>query len=282
MSRPVNLNTIRPRASGGYDWGILTRGARSGAITVHFGDVAAAAEAFIRDSPMIVGCVAWVKSRRLIAVLAERPVALVVNKEFGLRVQGNPEREALRPLTGGVPSRLLPSPTPKEPELAPVRCVGWTAKGRFGALMHHKFLVRLDTAGEPVAVWTGSFNLTAGAENNIENGMVIDDTAIAQAFLSEFSRVWALSEPLLFAAGTPTPGSNATVAERVPKKRAPAKRKARKPTGKRTPAKKATTAKTKTAAKKPAAAAKKPVAKKTTSTRTAAKTATTRKTRKTS
>jgi phosphatidylserine/phosphatidylglycerophosphate/cardiolipin synthase-like enzyme len=92
-------------------------------------------------------------------------------------------------------------------------------------------------------VWTGSFNLTAGAESNIENGMSITDPVIAAAFLAEFARVWALSEPLTFTAGTPTPGSAAAGTVRVPVKRA------RKATAKRkAPAKRATTAK-KTVAK---------------------------------
>ena len=256
-ARPVNLNTLRPRAANGYDWENVRRGVSSGKVTVHFGDVATAAEAFISESPMIVGCVAWVKSRRLVAALAQRPVALVVNKEFGLRVQGHPEREPLLLLRGGVPSDALPIPKPKEPVLEPVRCVGWAAKGKFGALMHHMFLVRLSKTGKPVAVWTGSFNLTAGAERNIENALTITDPAVAQAFLEEFTRVWALSEPLLFASGTPTPGSNAKVAERVPVKRAKRKAAAKKPAAKK-PA----------AAKKTATAKKRAAPKKTTKTKT--------------
>lgn len=214
--RTVNMNALAPRSSGGFDWADQDRGAQSGAVTVHFGDVGSAAEEFIRSSPMLVGAVAWVKSRRLIAVLAERPVALVVNKEFGLRVQGHPEREALMPLRGGVPSAGFPPPRPRTTHLEAVRCAGYATKGRFGALMHHKFLVRLDATGDPVSVWTGSFNLTAGAEGNIENGMEIVDPVIAQAFLAEFCRVWALSEPLTFSAGTPTPGSQAKGTVRVP------------------------------------------------------------------
>lgn len=229
--RGVNMNVLSPRATAGFDWTAQRRGVTSAAVTVHFGDVASAAEEFIRESPMLVGAVAWVKSKRLIAALAARPVALVVNKEFGLRVQGHPEREALMPLQGGVPTAGFPSPTPRATHLEPVRCAGYAAKGKFGALMHHKFLVRLDITGAPTAVWTGSFNLTVGAEHNIENGMTIHDPVIAAAFLAEFCRVWALSEPLLFSSGTPTPGSQANVAVRVPApKRARKKPAARKPT----------------------------------------------------
>lgn len=260
--RGVNMNALSPRATAGFDWTAQRRGATSAAVTVHFGDVASAAEEFIRESPMLVGAVAWTKSKRLIAALAGRPVALVVNKEFGLRVQGHPEREALMPLQGGVPTKTFPAPIPRDAHLEPVRCAGFAAKGKFGALMHHKFLVRLDITGNPVAVWTGSFNLTAGAEHNIENGMTNHDPVIAAAFLAEFCRVWALSEPLLFSSGTPTPGSQANVAVRVP---AP-KRARKKPVTRRTSAKKPVTAKTTTTKKPPApkAAAKKTTTKRAT------------------
>lgn len=265
--RSVNMNALAPRASAGFDWADQDRGVTSGDVTIHFGDVASPAEEFINGSPMLVGAVAWVKSRRLIAALAARPVALVVNKEFGLRVQGHPEREALMPLQGGVPAKLLPSPRPRTAHLEAVRCAGFAAKGRFGALMHHKFLVRLDATGAAVAVWTGSFNFTAGAESNIENGMTIFDPVIAQAFLAEFSRVWALSEPLLFSAGTPTPGSQAKGTVRVP---APKRARAtRKKAGTRKPAAKKTAAATKRAATTKA----KPPAKKTAAKKTTAKAA---------
>ena len=223
-SRSTNLNTIAPKATSGYDWAEQHRSTTAGKTTVHFGDVASAAERFIEQSPMLVGCVAWIRSRRLVSALAARPVALVVNKEFALRVDGSPERSALAPLRGGVPARALTAPRPKEPNLDAVRCAGHAMKGRFGALMHHKFLVRLDKEGKPTAVWTGSFNLTAGAEGNIENGMEIHDPKVAQAFLEEFSRVWALSEPLVFKAGAPAPGSTSKAAPIVAKKRAPARK----------------------------------------------------------
>lgn len=237
----VNLNEISPtRAGSSYDWDQRSRSSTSGPLTIHFGDVAAATEEFILGSDAVVGCVAWMRGQRFSSALAQRPASIVVNKEFGLRVDGSPERAPLMKLVGGVPGRALPLPAPQDGTLDPVRCAGWATRGRFGALMHHKFMVRLtrrrsrkgEPGGgvlEPTAVWTGSFNLTVGAESNIENGMVITDPAIAQAFLAEFARVYALSEPLLFTAGTPKPGSRARGELRPPaarkKKRAAPKRK---------------------------------------------------------
>ncbi|HTN57915.1 MAG TPA: phospholipase D-like domain-containing protein [Protaetiibacter sp.] len=213
-----DLNLLPSKAPAG-PWTSPRRSTASAKVTVHFGDVASAAEDFVRGSDMLLGCVAWVKSPRLVAALAERPVALVVNKEFGLRVEGHHEREPLTLLTGGVPAKHLVAPAKRTGTLDTVRCAGWTAKGKFGAFMHHKFLVRLSSTGRPLMVWTGSFNFTAGAERNIENGMVIDDPKLAAAYLAEFSRVWALSEPLNFATGAPKPGDQRGAPVKPPRKK---------------------------------------------------------------
>lgn len=184
----------------GYSTGIndlvnpTVRSSAVGVTVVHFGDVTAACEQFIRQSDQIVGAVAWVRSPRLIRALAERPVALIVNKEFALRQQHSKERLALRPLRGGVRRYSLSK--------APVRVIGDCSRGSFTGLMHHKFLIRLDR-GRPVAVWTGSFNLTTGAAGNLENAVEIHDKAVAREFFHEFERLWDVAEPIDFKRGAP-------------------------------------------------------------------------------
>lgn len=213
-TKRYNLNDISPRKKTGFDWALRHRTASTGDVTVHFGDIASQVEAFISESDAIVGCVAWVRSPRQVEALSQRPVALVVNKEFSLRQDGHAERKPLLLLKGGVPSKAIPEPVTQNGPLEAVRCAGWAARGRFGAIMHHKFLVRLTRRGRsyiPTAVWTGSFNLTTGAEGNIENGMVLTSPELVQAFLNEFARVWAVSEPLTFTSGAPTPGSKGGV-----------------------------------------------------------------------
>lgn len=158
---------------------------------VHFGDVMAAAEAFIRGSEQLVGAVAWVRSPRLIEALAERPVALIVNKEFALRKKGTKERDALAKLRKKAKGYD-----------ATARVAGDCSRGAFTGLMHHKFLVRL-TRGVPTVVWTGSFNFTSGAAGNFENAVEIHDPAVALAFLDEFRLLWTISEPLDFRQGRP-------------------------------------------------------------------------------
>jgi phosphatidylserine/phosphatidylglycerophosphate/cardiolipin synthase-like enzyme len=207
---------------------------------VHFTGITDRLLDFIRGSDAIVGCVAWVTNRDVIAALAERPVSLIVNKEYALRstdrkVHSQRQRQNLSELHGGLRRQDLPSPLrdiPSGPDsIEPVRCVGHITRGNTGntPLMHSKFIVRLQR-GKPVAVWTGSFNFTVNAASNIENAVEIHDKAIAAAYLDEFARVAALSEPLEFKAGKADPSWGAVLPKRVPTAAAaPAKKRPRKP-----------------------------------------------------
>jgi len=45
-------------------------------------------------------------------------------------------------------------------------------------------------------VITGSYNFTSSAErDNDENLLIVDDQALARAYLDEFQRVYALAQP---------------------------------------------------------------------------------------
>lgn len=212
---------------------------------------------------------AWLTSDPVIDALAQRPVALVLNKEWNLRsgdtsAMAVRQRAKLARLNGGILASSIPPPlcdiAPARAKLDAVRCTGHSprVRSRNSPLMHHKFIVRL-TGGKPTAVWTGSFNFTANASSSLENAVEIHDPKIAAAYLSEFSRVAALSEPLEFAAGKSDPSWG----KKVPPVRKPAAKKspARKPAAKKTTTRKA--APKKKATRKPAA--KKPAARKTTS-----------------
>lgn len=181
----------------GYDTGIndlfeqQDRSTDLGETRVHFGDVTARCEAFIRASDEIIGAVAWMRSPRLLEALAARPTSIIVNKEFPLRNKGTKERTAAAKLRR--PVRAFGKP---------VRVLGDCSRGSFTSLMHHKFLVRL-TRGIPSAVWNGSFNLTSGAGGNLENAVEHHDPAVAIAFYDEFRLLWEASEPLDFKVGAP-------------------------------------------------------------------------------
>ena len=240
----IDLNKLKPSKTpsgkGAFDWDKQDRGVTSGKTTTHFGDIATPLEQFLAGSEAIVGCVAWITSQRLVDALAGVPVALIVNKEFELRTSdAKPEpsrqRANLDRLTGGLKRSSFPAPlnqvsgAPDE-AIDPVRCVGHVTRGRGtnSPLMHHKFVVRL-TGGKPTAVWTGSFNFTHNAETSLENAVEIHDPAIARAYLAEWARVAALSEPLDFVAGKADPSWKAPKARKATPARSvarPAKRRA--------------------------------------------------------
>ncbi|WP_243074472.1 phospholipase D-like domain-containing protein [Microbacterium sp. SS28] len=69
--------------------------------------------------------------------------------------------------------------------------VTWRVAPNKGALQHNKFLV-LSHNGTPVAVWTGSTNLTQGAIYGHSNvGHLIHDPAVAAAFLAYWQQLQA-------------------------------------------------------------------------------------------
>ena len=76
-----------------------------------------------------------------------------------------------------------------------IRTIG-EGKGRFKSLMHHKFLIGLNSMREPVWCMNGSFNMTESAVTNIENIMIFDDPEIATTFFGEFKRLHRISKPL--------------------------------------------------------------------------------------
>ena len=228
------MNAVRPgwaaKARQGFDWA-ATRNTAHNDVTVHFTGITDALLAFIRDSEAVVGCVAWITNRDIVAALADRPVALIVNKEYALRSTDRKasslrQRALLATLHGGLLRQDLPKPVRDIPSgsdhIDAVRCVGHIARGGGNTpLMHSKFIVRL-RRGKPVAVWTGSFNFTVNAASNIENAVEIHDPVIAGAYLEEFARVAALSEPLEFKAGKADPNWDSARAARKPATKATA------------------------------------------------------------
>lgn len=219
-AQAFDLNALTPslsgRSAGRYDWEQKQRTTVNDAVTVHLGDIATPLAEFLRQSESVVGCVAWITSSRLMDELVGKPVQLIVNKEWALRsTDMKPSavrnRENLARLTGGLYRSDFPAPLSQVPgatnePMDAVRCVGHSPRGRTpnNPLMHHKFVVRL-VDGAPVAVWTGSFNFSVNAVSSIENAIEIKDPVIAAAYLAEWARVAAVSEPLEFVAGKASP-----------------------------------------------------------------------------
>lgn len=74
-----------------------------------------------------------------------------------------------------------------------VRKIG-RKRGARRPLMHNKFIVGLTEHG-PAWVITGSFNATRHSTLNLENIVVLHDAALARAYASEFSAMWAIGRP---------------------------------------------------------------------------------------
>lgn len=286
-----------------------------GVATAHFGELREPLLRFIEDSPVIVGCVAWVTDKDLLGALAARPVALVVQKESWWKktdVRGAALARRYEALTGGLPASAFPEPlatktfrgkpVPDETPLAPIACAGHGGVGGFAPLMHHKFIVRCTIVAiegqerlMPLAVWTGSANFSGNSNDSFENAMEINDPTIAMAYLEEFALVASVSESMNWRSRAAKPGGvgktfaappvatttvtvRAAGAKRAARKKTAAKRAAQKP---RPAAKKAATVSPirKSAAARPA---KKTAPAKRTVKKTAAKKSTTKTARKAS
>lgn len=194
---------------------------QSGPIVAHFGDVTGPAIGFIEESAVILGCVAWLTSFQILDALATvENVAIVVQKEDFLRpdlgAKGgwkNDLRVRYERLSCDIYRQSLPAPLSSmsycsDPAVPAVRCAGHHNSDKALAMprMHHKFLVRCERRDDgetlspdnyrPTAVWTGSFNFSYNAGQSFENAVEIHDETIAEAYLQEFARVAAISEPL--------------------------------------------------------------------------------------
>lgn len=193
-----------------------------GVCTVHFGELQGPVLDFIAGSEVIVGCVAWITSGKILDALATKQVCLAVQKENWWKKTDNRGASLARryaSLTGALPASAFPAPlgtktfrgkeVPNDSPMAPIQCVGYGSSSQFQPLMHHKFLVRctLDADGTlvPLAVWTGSANLSENSNASLENAVVIADPIIAAAYLAEFALVASLSEPMNWRFARPSP-----------------------------------------------------------------------------
>ena len=134
------------------------------------------------DVAYVVGCVAWLSNKRILKCMAEhlKGVTIVTTTDKLTKRRNNQQAYAKLGgcFAGGV-----------------IRTVG-EGRGRFKSLMHHKFLIFLNTAREPIGCMNGSFNVTESALNHIENMMLFDDPEIATTFFEEFKRIHKISKPL--------------------------------------------------------------------------------------
>ena len=176
-------------------------------------------ERFCAEFPVIIGCVAWLTDEIFIDNLISKKVCILVQKEDFLRPDIGSSKSRLFSAYNKVPSRLqryeLPGISSSlsvggDPSVEPFRCVGNHNREKSPAFprMHNKFLIGCsyhdgseescweDAYIRPKSVWTGSYNITRNAQMSFENAVVIRSEAVASAYASEWSQVFALSEPL--------------------------------------------------------------------------------------
>lgn len=174
---------------------------------------------FINSYPIIAGCVAWLTNEAVLDALASRShVGIIVQKEDFLRPDFRPgpgwesrlraRYAALRgrpAVSWGVPLSYC---GPGSAEEHPVRCMGLhdpDAKRKALPRMHHKFLIGCEPGAAdddyyvtpiPMAIWTGSVNLTYNATLSRENALIVRRPQVAAQFMLEFQELLGLSEPL--------------------------------------------------------------------------------------
>lgn len=199
-------------------------------VTVYFRDLERHLIDHILAADAVLGCVAWLTNKDILSALAKKdPVAIVVQKEDFLRPDLSSRRgwaaELRRRYDGLVcswtrhemPSFVGALSYCSNNLMQPVRCVGNFNRDRSSAFprMHHKFIVfcRYSTRQEviptqegdqvvewpeltPYAVWTGSLNFTENGARSLENALFITQQSIVNAYVEEWARIEALSEPL--------------------------------------------------------------------------------------
>lgn len=201
--KTVNFNEYKTKTN---DFSLDT-----GSTCVFFRDLESRLIEVIRSADLVVGCVAWLTSERVLAALSHVPggVGIVVQKEAYVRPGGKLHSLYCR----------LPPPRPvyfdgvvrdlNTKTFEPVRCIGeYHDKKKHYPRMHHKFLVFCRVTQfniQPFKVWTGSFNFTNNATRSFENAIVFHNWKIAQAYYQEWSQLMALSEPLSWESNHMTP-----------------------------------------------------------------------------
>jgi hypothetical protein len=175
---------------------------------------------------LIIGCVAWLTSFRILDALAQcKNVQIVVQKEDFLRPDietkdRNDWKNTLRNKYLKIkcemgryqfaePMKYLSFACDSTVE--GIRCVGNHNSEKNPAFprMHNKFLVFCKTSGNensedfnywPVSLWTGSFNLTQNATYSLENVICLTDESgkneLIKSYLNEHHQIFSISENL--------------------------------------------------------------------------------------
>lgn len=133
------------------------------------------------ETCFVVGCIAWLSNKDILKAMATKKGCCIVctKDKMTKGIRNQKAYSAIKPAYPG----------------GTIRVVG-EGRGWQKSLMHHKFLVGLDSSGVPIWVSNGSFNMTESATSNLENIMIMEDPEVAKCYFDEFRRVHALSKEL--------------------------------------------------------------------------------------
>jgi phosphatidylserine/phosphatidylglycerophosphate/cardiolipin synthase-like enzyme len=188
------------------------------AIHVHFDHIVESLLKHLQrlEPDAVVGCMYWFTEPQLLQYLAEHkiPTQIIVQKQklWHRRNSNNNNEEDDKKPSFKSKSHYIATKirdaydaltpfaqekTESKDNEAAVRCFGNCVKtGKASnSLLHHKFLVLMKET-IPIAVFTGSFNLTAHASDNLENAILIENHKIALQYWQEWNTLLTYSEPL--------------------------------------------------------------------------------------
>lgn len=180
--------------------------------------------------PVILGCVPWLDSPRVVdALLKVGTYCVIVDKgawswqcdRLLSQGAGVPQKllrglETWAPAEGGRPPVIGPY-SRLDRELEPVRVAGWNKPGERPPLLHAKLAVccaawrwegemgGTDDLLTPMRVWMGSANWTRKSAWHLEFGAWSADTALASAALEFMTALVKISEPFGTEAERPRP-----------------------------------------------------------------------------
>lgn len=165
----------------------------------------------IERNDIVLGCVAWVTSPKVLEALAGRTTCLIVDrkvprmtkelKELYKLIQWNDKTKIYEMLKNGhgwmdyfcYSNGGKPLPYSIYGDWNFEAGMYYVDGGRY-RFMHHKFLLMLRERGicdcgktlyQPT-VWTGSYNFTKNAKTGLENAVVIRNNGIGASYLCEF------------------------------------------------------------------------------------------------
>ena len=183
-------------------------------VEAHFRDLETVLVNEIHQHDIILGCVAWVSSPKVVEALASKTTCLVVDRKFPRLSKNMKEMYQLMEMNDKSPIyRMLKNGHGWEEyfcysnggKTLPNTMYGdWNFEsgmyyvdGGHYRFMHHKFLLMLKEVGvcdcgkilyKPT-VWTGSYNFTKNAKTGLENAVIIRNNGVAASYLGEFLEI---------------------------------------------------------------------------------------------